>query len=111
MAILAGEVVAGVAHGRIGRVLADMARGVDDQLPAVANEVVLGAFTQLGDVDRVPIGWDTPQDIAGAETGSTCGHEQGSDKETFQHAVESYGGGETRNPYSRGVTELGLETR
>jgi hypothetical protein len=30
MAVLAGEVVASVAHGGIGRVLADMARRIDD---------------------------------------------------------------------------------
>jgi hypothetical protein len=35
MAVLAGQVVAGIAHGRVDCALADIARRVDDQLAAV----------------------------------------------------------------------------
>src|SRR5262249_33601409 len=69
MTILAGEVVACIAHGGIGRAFADMARRVDDQVAAIANEVVLGALPKPGDIDRVPVGLLAPKQVADTEPG------------------------------------------
>jgi hypothetical protein len=89
MAVLAGEVVAGETHGRIGRVLADIARRVDDQLPAVADQVVLGAFAQLGKVDCLPIGGGAPEDIAGAKPSRRCDQNRHCDDQSFSHLPPS----------------------
>ena len=63
----AGEIVAGVALGRVGRALADVARRLGDELPAVADEIALRAGRQLGEiVPRVPVRRPSPQDVAGA---------------------------------------------
>ena len=65
MAVHAGEVVAGVALLRIARALADMRCGIDDQGMAVADDVVLRARRQIGDVARIPIGRPAPDEVAG----------------------------------------------
>jgi hypothetical protein len=55
MTVLAGEIIAGIAHGGVGGVLADMAGGIDDQILAVADEIVLRPRSKLGDIGGVPI--------------------------------------------------------
>ncbi len=77
MAILASEVVSGIAHGRVGRALADIAGRVDDQVLAVADEVVLGPGSELGDVrdGGIPIDGRPPQHIADADADGDRKHQ------------------------------------
>ena len=77
MAVLAGKVVAGIAHGRIGRVLADIAGRVDDQILAVTDKIVLRARAELGDIGNggIPIGWRPPQHIADADADGDRKHQ------------------------------------
>ena len=105
MAVLAGEIVAGIAHGGIDGILAEMLGRVDDQVPAISDKIVLRAWPELGDVDGVPILVDAPEIIAGCNAAGGGNGEQDNDQKPLQHVVTSYGGGGMQNPYSRVVTE------
>src|ERR1700674_2737249 len=85
MAALAGKIVAGEAERGIGGALADVARGVDDQVPAVADEIVIGALPELGDVGRVPIGYLAPAHTARAKTSTSRNGEHDDQEECLQH--------------------------
>jgi hypothetical protein len=70
VAILAGEIVAGIAHGGIGRAPADMLRRIDDEVAPVPDELCLGPLPQPGDIDGVPVWLLAPEQIADPEPGA-----------------------------------------
>ena len=88
VAVLAGEIVAGIAHGGIDGILAEMLGRVDDQVPAIADKIVLRAWPELGDVDGVPIFVDAPEIIAGCNAAGGSNGEQDDDQKPLQHVVE-----------------------
>src|SRR6187549_246569 len=65
-----GGIVAGIAHGGIGRALADMLRRIDDEVAPVPDELCLGPLPQPGDIDGVPVWLLAPEQIADPEPGA-----------------------------------------
>src|SRR5262249_32374558 len=59
----AGEIVAGITQSRIGGVLADMARRIDDQIPAITDEIVVSSRAERVDLGGVPVDGRLPQEV------------------------------------------------
>src|SRR4029079_18676120 len=105
MAALAGEVVAGLAHGGSDGILAGMLGRAGGPVPAISAQIALRAWPELGDGDGVPIPVDAPEIRARCNAAGGGNGEQDNDQKPLQHVVTSYGGGGMQNPYSRVVTE------
>jgi hypothetical protein len=87
VAALAGEIIAGKTHGGIVSVLPDMFRGVDDQILAVADEIVFRTGAEPVDIGCIPIGRSPPNEISGSKACRDGKHHHGFDKEGLHRSL------------------------